>query len=67
MRVITNLIRKLKGFEKSIPDILREGIEENQEIILDYNTEAQLYEEGITRDNVSIASYAPPAKDKHLS
>ena len=48
MRVITNLIRKLKGFEKSIPDILREGIEENQEIILDYNTEAQLYEEGIT-------------------
>ncbi len=57
--ILDNLISGLKSFEKSIPQLIGEVLKQNEDIIVDMNAEEQLFEQGKTREGVSIDSYAP--------
>lgn len=53
------LIDKLKRFEEEIFSAIEKALRENEAIIVEMNSEDQLYEKGINREGVSIASFAP--------
>ncbi|NQU52439.1 MAG: hypothetical protein HQ522_07855 [Bacteroidetes bacterium] len=57
--IIDNLISGLKTFEAGLNGYISEVIRQNETLIIELNSEEQLYEKGITRDGVSIDSYAP--------
>ena len=59
MKRLAYLIQRLKSLESEIFDAARKTLEENKEIILDMNSEDQLFEKGINREGVEIASFAP--------
>ena len=61
MRKLDDLISRLKNFEDEIAKVIEEVVRENDNIILDMNAEDQLFEKGITRKGVEIASFAPYA------
>lgn len=58
---LDNLIKSLKSLEEKIPEIIRDGIIENDAYIIDMNVEDQLWEQGIDRLGRFIADYAPYA------
>lgn len=58
--IIDDLIFKLRQASQDIKTtVIRDAVIENEAIILDMNTQDQLFEKGITADNISIASYQP--------
>lgn len=59
MSKFTEKIENLEAIKDSIDDILRVEIEVNESIIVQMNAKYQLYEQGITRNGVSISSYEP--------
>lgn len=60
MRALVDLISKLRGLDELIAEAIRQTIESNEAIILDMNTESQLYEKGIRRDGQKITpGYGP--------
>lgn len=61
MRKLDELISRLKSFEGEIIKVIEEVVRENDNIILDMNAEDQLFQKGITRKGVEIASFAPYA------
>ncbi len=61
MRKLDELISRLKNFEDEIIKVIEEVVRENDNIILDMNAEDQLFQKGITRKGVEIASFAPYA------
>ena len=61
MRKLDELISRLKSFEDEIIKVIEQVVRENEAIILDMNAEDQLFQKGITRKGVEIASFAPYA------
>lgn len=61
MKKLDELISRLKNFEDEIIKVIEEVVRENDNIILDMNAEDQLFQKGITRKGVEIASFAPYA------
>ena len=61
MKKLDDLISRLKSFEDEIIKVIEEVVRENDNIILDMNAEDQLFQKGITRKGVEIASFAPYA------
>lgn len=59
MKRLDDLINKLKSLESEMFEAVKMVLQDNKEIILDMNSEEQLYEKGITRHGVEIASFAP--------
>lgn len=59
MDKIANLISRLKGLESSIQTTIAQVIKANEGVIIDMNTQEQLYEQGVNSDNVEISSYQP--------
>lgn len=59
MKRLNDLINKLKSLESEMFEAVKMVLQDNKEIILDMNSEEQLYEKGITRHGVEIASFAP--------
>lgn len=58
--IIDNLILKLKRFEQDLrTTAIKEAVLENEAIILDMNTQDQLFEKGIDADGISIMSVQP--------
>lgn len=61
MKKLDELIFRLKSFEDEIIKVIEEVVRENDNIILNMNAEDQLFQKGITRKEVEIASFAPYA------
>lgn len=59
MQELDSVIAKFKNAENGIADIIKQTIMENEILVCEMNSEDQLYEKGITKDNTDIASYAP--------
>lgn len=59
MRKTKDLIKRLKKFEKDIPLMIEKVIKDNESVILDMNTEDQLFEKGINRLGVPLSDFAP--------
>lgn len=59
MKKLEDLINRLKGFEQQMFEAIKTVIHENQEIIVEMNSEDQLFEQGIDRFGRQISSYAP--------
>lgn len=59
MRRLEELIDKLKSFENEIKNAIEVVLRDNEHIIVEMNTEDQLYEQGIDRFGRQIAQYAP--------
>lgn len=53
------MIERLKEVEEEITQAIRKTLEDNKAIILDMNTEDQLFDRGVTREGVPIERYAP--------
>ena len=56
---LDELITRLKSFETELYEIIEKVIRENQELVVEMNSEDQLFEKGETREGVEISSYAP--------
>lgn len=56
---LNQLIANFKDLEAHMNDYIIEVLRNNDNVIVEMNSEEQLYEQGITRDGKSIASYAP--------
>jgi hypothetical protein len=52
-------IERLKGFNDKVAEAIKEALKENETVICELNSQDQLFEQGITRDNIKIADYAP--------
>jgi len=59
MEKLKNLIKKLKKFEKDLFMIIEQVIKDNEDIVVEMNSESQLFDRGIDRDGVAIESYMP--------
>lgn len=61
MKRLDELIKRVKEFDNALTSgrLMQQIIWANEAYILDMNAEEQLYEQGINRLGVSIASYAP--------
>jgi hypothetical protein len=56
---LQTLINRLKKFEEEVFIAIEKVIRENEAIIVEMNSEDQLFESGINRDGVSLNSFAP--------
>jgi len=61
MEKLVALIEKLKAIDQNIILTIEKVIQENEALILDMNTQDQLFDKGINREGVSINSFAPYA------
>lgn len=59
MSKFSDKIESLKSINDSMEDVLRVEIEINESLIVYMNAGYQLFEQGITRNGVSISSYEP--------
>lgn len=59
MKKLTTLIEKLKAFESGIFKLIEGVIRENEGIIVEMNSEDQLFEQGIYRDGEKLDGYSP--------
>lgn len=59
MKRLDDLIQRLKSLESEMFQAIRQALEEDKEIILDMNSEIQLFENGVDRYGVKISSFAP--------
>ncbi len=59
MKRLDIIINKLKRFESEIFKTIEGVIRENEGLIVEMNSEDQLFEHGINRKGESLASYAP--------
>lgn len=59
MKRLTDLIARLKSIDAAIIEVIRKTLQENKALILDMNTEGQLFEKGVNRLNVEIDTFAP--------
>lgn len=56
---INDLLRQLNRIEHDIVKTVQQVIKDNEHIILDMNTEEQLYEKGIDSKGASLGEYSP--------
>lgn len=59
MQRLKELIKSLKTFEKLLLKEVEKVIRDNMEIVVEMNSEDQLFEQGIDRHGQKIADYAP--------
>lgn len=59
MDVIEKKIQALKDFQASIPETINRVSKDKASILVKYNTNAQLYTEGVNAEGVKISSYRP--------
>lgn len=61
MGILNDLLGRVKAFNEGLSGgtFIAEIVKENEWQILDWNTEEQLFEKGITATGISIADYAP--------
>lgn len=59
MRELKRYIRKLKNFEKNIYKVIADTVKENEAIVVEMNSEDQLFDRGVDSNNISIMSYQP--------
>lgn len=59
MSAIDNMLEKITEFRDNLDEYIRLEIIEDEAMILDMNSQSQLFEKGITRDGIRIDSYAP--------
>lgn len=59
MKTFSDMLGVLVEFNKSIPKLVREAVENNEDSIISLNADEQLYELGITATGISINSFAP--------
>lgn len=59
MSKIDDKINAFKAFESEINEVIRNILQDNEAFICDMNSQVQLYENGVDRNNVEIKSYAP--------
>lgn len=62
MDKLDKLINRLQDFESEILWTIRTTMQENVSTLLDMNIQDQLYNKGITREDIKISSYAPYAE-----
>lgn len=58
MNVIEDTIYKLRQFEQTIDESIRETVQKYDYIVIDMNVQDQLYERGIDRNGVELLEYA---------
>jgi hypothetical protein len=56
---LNGTIERLKGFNDKIAEVIKETLKENETVICELNSQDQLFEQGITRNNRKISDYAP--------
>jgi hypothetical protein len=56
---INGLLKRLETFDIKVINTIKEVLKENETVICELNSQDQLFEQGITRDNIKIADYAP--------
>jgi hypothetical protein len=56
---LNGTIERLKGFNDKVTEVIKETLKENETVICELNSQDQLFEQGITRDNTKISDYAP--------
>ena len=59
MKKLTDLIKRLKSFESSLVEIMEGVIRANEDIVMEMNSEDQLFDRGVNRRGEKIADYAP--------
>lgn len=59
MKKLDELIERLKTLPERLNETMVQVIKENETTIVELNSEEQLFEQGINRAGVPIASYAP--------
>jgi hypothetical protein len=59
VKKILELASKLETFQNRIPELINEIVRDNEEIVLDMNTEEQLFEKGIDRNNEQLSAREP--------
>ena len=59
LAAILNLKRRFEGFEENINSTVSQALRYNEEWLVDLNAYFQLYEKGVNRLGVEIASYEP--------
>jgi hypothetical protein len=59
VRKLDALISRLNSFGADVNEIMEKVVRENEDIIVEMNSEDQLFEKGITSTGVEISSYAP--------
>lgn len=59
MKKLKDLILRLKNFELVIFEAIKTALEDNEHIVVEMNSEDQLFEKGITRTGEFIGDYAP--------
>lgn len=62
MRKILQLASKLESFQNTIPELIAKTIKANEEIVVEMNSEDQLFERGVDRNNKALASREPYSK-----
>ena len=59
MDKLDSMIARLKSFNTQLDSSVEKVVRQNEELILEYNSEDQLLEQGIDTSNTKIASFAP--------
>lgn len=59
MNVIDILINKITSFEKNINSLIETIVKDNENIVLDLNTQSQLFEKGIDSEGTELNTIAP--------
>lgn len=59
MKEILDIVENLQRYENRIPTYIRDAAAENEDIIVDYVIEDQLFERGVDGDNISLGEYSP--------
>jgi hypothetical protein len=59
MKKLDSLIGKLETFESELFNIIETVIQENEAVIIEMNSEDQLFEKGVYRDGVKLDGYSP--------
>ena len=59
MNIIEDKIQALQDFQDNVYSLIIDIVIKNDNIVIEYNTEDQLYEKGILSTGISIDSFAP--------
>ena len=62
MRRLDDLIRKLKAFEVALLETIEDAVRRNERLIVELNSEEQLFKKGINAAGVRLDSYRPYAE-----
>ena len=59
MKALDTMIQKLRSLDSEVKKAIEAVVKDNESIIVEMNSEDQLYEKGITREGAKIAKFAP--------